>query len=186
LKKEKFIFRSPISSPKPNHTMEFQEKLLNYISESLITSNETISVAESVTSGLLQLTFSQMPNAGMFYKGGITTYTIDEKVNLLHVNEQEANECDCVSENIADQMALGVAKLFNTDWSIAVTGYANPIRNSTFRIFSHYSISYKGEIILSKKLELHPKTHSLEAQQYYTEFILGCFKGEINKLLILK
>ncbi|QQV04053.1 MULTISPECIES: CinA family protein [Chryseobacterium] len=166
--------------------MEFQQKLLNYISESLITSNETISIAESVTSGLFQLAFSQMPNASLFYKGGITTYTVDEKVKLLNVNEEEANLCDCVSDTIADQMALGVAQLFDTDWSIAVTGYANPIRNSAFKIFSHYSIAYKGEIILSRKLELHPKTQPLEAQQYFTEFILGCFKCEINKLLILK
>ncbi|WP_144283731.1 CinA family protein [Chryseobacterium echinoideorum] len=166
--------------------MEFQQKLLNYISESLITSNETISIAESVTSGLFQLAFSQMPNACLFYKGGITTYTLEEKVKILHVNEEEASLCNCVSDTIADQMALGVAQLFDTDWSIAVTGYADPVINSDFKIFSHYAISYRGEIILSRKLELHPKTQPLEAQQYYTEFILGCFKSEINKLLICK
>ncbi|MFL9832798.1 CinA family protein [Chryseobacterium terrae] len=166
--------------------MEFQENLLNYISEALLTTNETISIAESVTSGLFQLAFSQMPHAEMFYKGGITAYTSTQKVKLLNVDENEANLCDCVSEKIAETMALNVARLFETDWSIAVKGYATPIRNSTYKIFSYYSFSYKSEIILSKKLELHPKTQALGAQQYYTEFILGCFKSEINKLLILK
>jgi len=166
--------------------MEFQKSLLNYISEALITTNETISIAESVTSGLFQLAFSQMPNAGMFYKGGITAYSLAQKVKLLNVNIDEANECDCVSEKISETMALNVAKLFETDWSIGVTGYASPIRNSTYKIYSYYSFAYKGEIVLSKKLELHPKTNFLEAQQYYTEFILGCFKSEINQLLILK
>lgn len=166
--------------------MEFQQNLLNYISEALVTNNETISIAESVTSGLFQLAFSQMPNSSMFYKGGITAYTLDQKVKLLRVDEEEANLCDCVSEKIAETMAINVAKLFETDWSIAVTGYANPIRNSTYKIYSYYSFAYKGEIILSKKLELHPKTQALGAQEYYTEFILGCFKSEINKLLILK
>lgn len=165
--------------------MEFQQNLLNYISEALITTNETISIAESVTSGLFQLAFSQMPNASLFYKGGITAYTLPEKVKLLNVDHDEADCCDCVSERISEAMALNVAKLFETDWSIAVTGYANPIRNSTYKIYSYYSFAYKGEIILSKKLELHPKTQALGAQQYYTEFILGCFKSEINKLLIL-
>ncbi len=135
--------------------MEFQKNLLDYISQSLITADETISVVESVTSGCLQLAFSQMPNASLFYKGGMTTYTLPEKVRLLNVDQAEAEECDCVSENIAETMALNVA-------------------------------SYKGEIVLTKKLELHPKTQALNAQLYYTEFILGCFKSEINQLLILK
>ncbi|WP_299180398.1 CinA family protein [uncultured Chryseobacterium sp.] len=166
--------------------MEFQKNLLEYISDSLMTANETISVAESVTSGLLQLAFSQMPNASLFYKGGVTAYALSEKVRLLNVDKNEAEECDCVSENIAEVMALNVAEMFQTDWSIATTGYCTPIRSSAYKIFAYFSFSYKGEIVLTKKLELHPKTQALNAQLYYTEFILGCFKSEMNRLLILK
>ncbi|WP_160137756.1 CinA family protein [Chryseobacterium sp. c4a] len=166
--------------------MEFQKNLLEYISHCLITTDETISIAESVTSGCLQLAFSQMPNASLLYKGGITAYTLPEKVRLLNVNKKEAEECDCVSENIAEAMALQVADLFESDWSISTTGYCTPIRNSSYKIFAYFSFSYKGEIILTKKLELHPKTQALNAQLYYTEFILGCFKSELNRLLILK
>lgn len=166
--------------------MEFQQNLLQYISQSLITTDETISIAESVTSGCLQLAFSQMPNASLLYKGGITAYTLPEKVRLLKVSKKEAEECDCVSENIAETMALEVADLFESDWSISTTGYCTPIRNSSYRIFAYFSFSYKGEIVLTKKLELHPKTQALNAQLYYTEFILGCFKSELNRILILK
>lgn len=166
--------------------MEFQTNLLEYISESLMTIDETISIAESVTSGCLQLAFSQMPNASLFYKGGITTYTLPEKVKILKVNRHEAEQCDCVSENITETMALNVATLFGSDWSIAATGYCTPARDSSYKIFAYFSFSYKGEIILTKKLELHPKTQALNAQLYYTEFILGCFKSELNRLLILK
>ncbi len=151
-----------------------------------MTADETISIAESVTSGCLQLAFSQMPNASLFYNGGVTAYTLPQKVKLLNVEREEAEECDCVSENIARTMALNVAKMFNSDWSIATTGYCTPIRNSSYKIFAYFAFSYKGEIILTKKLELHPKTQALNAQLYYTEFILGCFKSEINQLLILK
>ncbi|KPE50940.1 CinA family protein [Chryseobacterium indologenes] len=166
--------------------MEFQKNLLEYISQSLMTADETVSIAESVTSGCLQLSFSQMPNASLFYKGGITAYTLPEKVKLLNVDRAEAEECDCVSEHIAETMALNVAKLFDSDWSIATTGYCTPIRNSSYKIYAYFSFSYKGEIVLSKKLELHPKTQALNAQLYYTEFILGCFKSEMNQFLILK
>ncbi|WP_172282904.1 CinA family protein [Chryseobacterium sp. LAM-KRS1] len=166
--------------------MKFQENLLQYISQSLLKTGETIAVAESVTSGLLQLAFSQMPNASLFYNGGITAYTLPQKVIFLDVDQKEAEECDCVSENIAKTMALSVARLFDTDWSIATTGYCTPVRSSSYKIFSYFAFSYKGEIILSKKLELHPKTDALDAQLYYTEFILGCFKSELNQVLILK
>ncbi|MDQ1096261.1 MULTISPECIES: CinA family protein [Chryseobacterium] len=166
--------------------MEFQKNLLDYISHSLITAGQTVSVSESVTSGFLQLAFSQMPNASMFYKGGVTAYALSEKVKLLQVNRQEAEECDCVSANIAETMALNVASLFETDWSIATTGYCTPNRNSMYKIFAYYCISFRGEVIVTKKLELHPKTQAQNAQLYYTEFILGCFKSEINQLLILK
>ncbi|UHO40266.1 nicotinamide-nucleotide amidohydrolase family protein [Chryseobacterium capnotolerans] len=166
--------------------MEFQKTLLEYISHCLMAANETISIAESVTSGCLQLAFSQMPNASLTYKGGITAYTLQEKVRLLKVDKKEAEESDCVSENVAKEMALQVADLFESDWSISTTGYCTPIRNSSYKIFSYFAFSYKGEIILTKKLELHPKTQALNAQLYYTEFILGCFKSELNRLLILK
>ncbi|MBT2620106.1 nicotinamide-nucleotide amidohydrolase family protein [Chryseobacterium sp. ISL-6] len=166
--------------------MEFQQNLLEYISQSFVTTGETISVAESVTSGLLQLAFSQMPNASLFYNGGITAYTLPQKVSFLKVDRKEAESCDCVSENIVETMALHVAKLFKTDWSIATTGYCTPVRSSSYKIFSYFSFSYKGEIILTKRLELDHRTQALDAQLYYTEFILGCFKSEINQVLILK
>lgn len=166
--------------------MEFQKNVLEYISHSLMTTGESISIAESVTSGCLQLAFSQMPNASLFYKGGITAFTLPEKVRLLNVDREEANEYDSVSESIAQTMALNAAKLFKSDWAIATTGYCTPIRNSLYKIFAYFSFSYKDEVVLTKKLELHPKTQALNAQIYYTEFILGCFKSEMNKLLILK
>ncbi|WP_426278682.1 CinA family protein [Chryseobacterium sp. S-02] len=161
--------------------MEFHKKLLEYIGQSLMTADETIAVAESVTSGCLQLAFSQIPNASLVYKGGMTAYTLPMKVKLLNVEKEEAEKCDCVSENIAETMALNVAKLYEADWSIATTGYCTPIRNSSYKIFAFFSFSYKGEIIHTGKLELHPKTQALNAQLYYTEFILGCFKTEVSK-----
>ena len=155
--------------------MKFQQSLLDYISTSLITMNETVSIAESVTSGLIQLAFSQMPNAKLFYKGGITTFTLPEKVNFLDINRIEAQENGFETQKMADTMAVKVAESFGTDWGIASTGYAASVRNSGFKVYSFCSFSYKGEIVLSKRIELHNKTQALDSQLYYTEFILGCY-----------
>ena len=165
--------------------MEFKQSLLDYIGGALKSAHETVSVAESVTAGCLQFSFSQMKDASEFFKGGITAYTLEEKVKLLKVDEQEAIKCDCVSKEVADEMALNVSALFNTDWGISVTGYATPVKESDQKIFAHFSFAYKNEIILSKKLELH-KTDPSTAQLYYAEFILGCFKCELNQMIILK
>lgn len=164
--------------------MEFKKSLLDDIGGILKSVNETVSLAESVTSGCLQFSFSQMEKASDFFKGGITAYTIEQKVNLLKVDEQEAQRCNCVSEKIAEQMALHVAQLFGTDWGIAVTGYATPVEESDYKIFAYFSFAYKNEIILSKKLELYSISDPVAAQMYYTEFILGCFKCELNQLII--
>lgn len=163
--------------------MEFQENVLKFISEPLINAGETVSMAESVTSGFLQFSFSQMKDASQFYKGGITAYTLDEKVNLLHIDEKKAEECDCVSMEIAQDLALNVARLYKTDWSIGVTGYATPVEASNYQIFAYFAFSYKNEIIFSKRMSLHPRTQSVNAQMYYSEFILGCLQGEIDRLL---
>lgn len=161
--------------------MELQKELLDYIGQILLTVNESISVAESVTSGFLQFSFSQMKDASAFFKGGITAYTLEEKVRLLNINEIEAKECDCVSSHIAETMAINVAKLFRTDWSIAVTGYATPVETSGFKIYSFFSFAYKNEIILSKKLEENTHTLPTQVQFNYSEFILEYFKLELDK-----
>jgi nicotinamide-nucleotide amidase len=158
------------------------ENLFNYIGEHLLLANESISIAESVTSGFLQFSFSQMKDTSKFFKGGITAYTLEEKVHLLKVDPAEAWYCDCVSPNIAESMAVSVAKLFKTDWSIAVTGYATPVEESKEKLYAFFSITYKGKIILSEKLDLHSGTQSINAQLYYGEFILRCFKLELEKL----
>ncbi|WP_312079091.1 nicotinamide-nucleotide amidohydrolase family protein [Chryseobacterium sp.] len=166
--------------------MELDKKLLEFIGQSLTDANESISVAESVTSGCLQLAFSRMHTPSLFYKGGITTYTLAEKIKLLKITEGSAVECDGVSESVAQEMALQVAKLFDTDWGIATTGYCSPVRNSCYKVYAYFSFSYKGQIIVTKKLELHNKTQQLSAQLYFTEFILGCFKSHLNQSLMLK
>lgn len=164
--------------------MKFQQSLLDYISTSLITMNETVSIAESVTSGLIQLAFSQMPNERSFYKGEITTFTLPEKAKFLGINKIEVQRNGFETTKMADTMAVKAAESFGTDWGIASTGYAASGRNSGFKVYSFCSFSYKGEIVLSKRIELHNKTQALDVQLYYTEFILGCYKSALNQILI--
>ncbi|GGG59074.1 CinA family protein [Epilithonimonas arachidiradicis] len=161
--------------------MEFPKILLDKISYYLRDRKESISIAESVTSGFLQLAFSQMPSAEEFYKGGITAYTIEQKVKHLNIDYDEAKVVNCVSRPISEAMAQNVALLFDTEWSLATTGYATPVEESGDEIFAYYCIAYRGTVIRSDRIELHPMTKALDAQSYFMEYILGCLRCEVKR-----
>lgn len=84
----------------------------------------TLAVAESLTSGHLQAASGARSGASDFFLGGITAYSIDQKVAHLGVDRDEAEATNAVSEGVADQMALGVCRLFGSHLGLATTGYS--------------------------------------------------------------
>src|SRR3982751_949315 len=108
---------------------------INSVRDYMLLHNETIAVAESVTSGLLQAAFSQPGNAANFFQGGLTAYNLGQKFKHLNVEPIHAENCDCVSQIVADQMAKSVADHFQSDWGIGVTGYSTPVPESKNKLY---------------------------------------------------
>jgi nicotinamide-nucleotide amidase len=86
----------------------------------------TLAVAESLTSGRLQARIGLISGASEFFLGGITAYSLDQKVQHLGVDRALALPDNSVSEAVAEQMARGVCKLFGSELGLATTGYAEP------------------------------------------------------------
>lgn len=86
----------------------------------------TLAVAESITCGRVQAHVGAISGASEFFLGGITAYTLEEKVRHLGVDRAEAEACNCVSARVAEQMARGACVLFGADVGLATTGYAEP------------------------------------------------------------
>ena len=86
----------------------------------------TLAVGESLTCGNVQAYIGRISGASEFFLGGITAYTLEQKVKLLGVNRGQAKSVNCVSAAIAEQMARGAANLFGADLALATTGYAEP------------------------------------------------------------
>ena len=86
----------------------------------------TLAVAESMTAGHLQATIAAESGASEFFLGGITAYTLEQKVRQLGVAREAAAPVDCVSAEVAWQMARGACRLFGADVAVATTGYAEP------------------------------------------------------------
>ena len=107
--------------------MGYDDKIIEDIKNLLIRRGQTIAVAESLTSGHLQVALASAQNASKFFQGGITAYNLGQKARHLKIEPIHAENCNCVSEKVASQMALNVVDLFSTDWSIGITGYAAPV-----------------------------------------------------------
>jgi nicotinamide-nucleotide amidase len=152
----------------------FNSKLIDRIKENLIGRNEKLSVAESVTAGFLQAAMASAEMALKFFEGGITTYNINQKVMHLGIDKKKGEECNCVSEQTANEMALGVCELFGTEWGIAITGYATSVPESDFKLFAWFSICCKGKIILAEKIDLKNQKAE-DAQLEYVNIIIEKF-----------
>jgi nicotinamide-nucleotide amidase len=86
----------------------------------------TLAVAESVTCGHLQAAIGALSGASEFFLGGLTAYTIAQKVRHLGVDRVLAEQVNAVSAEIAGQMARGACAFFGSDLALATTGYAEP------------------------------------------------------------
>ncbi|MCF3651069.1 CinA family protein [Synoicihabitans lomoniglobus] len=86
--------------------------------------SRTLAVAESLTCGQLQAAIGSVSGASAFFLGGITAYTLEQKVKHLGVDRTTAEACNCVSEATAREMARGALAMFGADLAVATTGYA--------------------------------------------------------------
>lgn len=152
----------------------FNSKVIDKVKENLIERNEKLSVAESVTAGFLQAAMASAEMALKFFEGGITTYNINQKVRHLGIDKKKGEECNCVSEQTANEMALGVCELFGTEWGIAITGYATTVPESDFKLFAWFSICSKGKIVLAEKIDLKNQKAE-DAQLEYVNIIIEKF-----------
>jgi nicotinamide-nucleotide amidase len=86
----------------------------------------TLAVAESLTAGHVQARIAAVSGASAYFLGGVTAYSLEEKVKLLGVDRLHAARVNCVSAEVAEQMARGACDLFGADFGAATTGYAEP------------------------------------------------------------
>lgn len=102
------------------------ETLEQLLAQKLVQQRLTLSVAESCTGGKISALLTKHSGASQFYKGGITSYATEIKQQFLHVSVETIQNHTVVSEEVALEMACGIATEFNTDIGLAITGVAGP------------------------------------------------------------
>jgi nicotinamide-nucleotide amidase len=141
----------------------------------LLEREETVAVAESVTAGLIMTNLSLAENATDFFQGGVTVYNLGQKTRQLGVEPIHAEKMNSVSEQVTQQMAVGVSTRFCSDWGIAITGYAVPVPALKIKTcFAYYCISYKGKPIHTACIDAEKKGQA-KVQHYFAENVLKSF-----------
>lgn len=139
----------------------------------------TLSIAESCTGGWIQKLITGNPGVSDWFNGGITAYNIDIKTKLLDIDRDLAEKCNCVSKDIAMQMATGVAKQFNSDIGISTTGYVsnNDICDSPIVFIGYYICGITKYVVHKYPESDHSREQIQEnfaktALQYLLQFLI--------------
>jgi PncC family amidohydrolase len=86
----------------------------------------TISAAESITGGLISSIITDTPGSSGFFKGSVVSYSESAKEKILGIDPGIIKSMGAVSREVCEIMADNVRSLFDTDYSLSVTGYAGP------------------------------------------------------------
>lgn len=110
---------------------EDEDLIANSLKKSILNSSKkiTISIAESLTGGLISSMVSDIPGSSEYFLGSIISYSNYSKVKLLEINQDDLKKYGAVSSEVCKKMALSTKKMFNSDYSISVTGFAGPTVN---------------------------------------------------------
>ena len=90
----------------------------------------TLACAEASLGGLLGQSIVAIPGASQVFRGTISTYSNQSKINILGVSDDLMDVYGAVSVEVVTQMALKVKELFQSDFVIAESGIASPIVGS--------------------------------------------------------
>jgi PncC family amidohydrolase len=86
----------------------------------------TIGTAESCTGGLILHRLTNIAGSSTYVLGGIVAYSNQVKQSLLHVKQGTLMAYGAVSEQTAQEMAVGARLVLKTDLALSVTGIAGP------------------------------------------------------------
>lgn len=124
------------------------------LGKKLIKNNETISCAESCTGGNIAHKLTKHSGSSSFFQGGVVAYHNHIKENVLGVNKDDLIKYGAVSKSVVEQMAIGVKKLMNTDWSVATSGIAGPTGGTDKKPVGTVWIAWAGPHgVYSKKFQ---------------------------------
>jgi nicotinamide-nucleotide amidase len=107
------------------------ESLEELVGKLLLERGETLSVAESLTGGMVGERITAVAGSAKYFAGGLVVYNDAMKHALLGVDEELIKTHTAVSEEVARAMAEGARARTGSTYAISTTGEAGPSSNTS-------------------------------------------------------
>ena len=140
----------------PNQIYGYEDDTMEGVVGQLLSEkNETVSTAESCTGGAVAKMITSVSGSSAYFEGSIISYSNQIKINQLQVEEKTLNEYGAVSQQVVEQMAIGVRRNLNTQYGLATSGIAGPTGGTPEKPVGTIWIATAGPNgVKSKKLNL--------------------------------
>ncbi len=137
----------------PEHIWGFDEqKLEELLGATLLSNSRTISIAESCTGGYIAHKITSVAGSSAYFKGAVVAYSNHSKQKLLSVKAEMLDEYGAVSQEVVEAMAVNALQLFDTDFSLAVSGIAGPSGGSPAKpVGTIWIAAASNQSVISKK-----------------------------------
>ena len=140
----------------------------------------TLGVVESATGGLISHLITNVPGSSDYYKGSVTAYSNEVKINVVGVKEGAIRQHGAVSSQVAEEMAQGGRKILGVDICLADTGIAGPGGDTPgkpvglfYLGLSHQGGAYSQKHIFSGSREQNKRDAAEAALSWLKEYLIG-------------
>ncbi|MEC7814275.1 MAG: competence/damage-inducible protein A [Bacteroidota bacterium] len=140
----------------PNQVYGYEDDTMEGVVGDLLTAqNASISTAESCTGGAVAKMITSVSGSSNYFEGSVICYSNICKINQLHVQESTLHDYGAVSQEVVEQMAIGVKRKLNTDYGLATSGIAGPTGGTAEKPVGTIWIALASKSgVISKKLNL--------------------------------
>ncbi len=141
----------------------------------------TLAFAESCTAGMLASEFVKGKGSSDVLKGSLVVYQPEAKKKLLGVKQETLDLYTAESQQVTNEMVMGLKKALDADISIATTGLAGEggSENSEKPVGTMFvSILYDGK---AEEFREVFKGNSLAIRKELTDYIFEKLKGILEE-----
>jgi len=140
----------------------------------------TLGAVESATGGLISHRITNVPGSSDYYKGSVTAYSNEAKIQVVGVKRETIERYGAVSAKVAEEMAEGGRKLLAVDICISDTGIAGPggaTQGKTVGLFylglAHREKTYSRQHNFAGSREQNKRDAAETALRWLREYLSG-------------
>ncbi|MDA9642675.1 CinA family protein [Nitrosomonadales bacterium] len=127
--------------------------LTRVLGEKLLKQNIILTTVESCTGGLMAAQLTDIPGCSNWFDRGFITYSNQSKIDCVGVKKNTINKYGAVSQQTANEMALGGINNSQGNLGLSITGIAGPSGGSKLKPVGtvFFAIAKKQNIIFKHK-----------------------------------